>query len=134
MFSFWHGETKSVAVNAELQWDMDLTRSKYLPLAKANKTKVQRASKPGCINVTVPAKRGDQRTLMKSRFSRGGGERLPRCAPTRVEGVGVGGAQETQRGPRGGTPGSGAARMLSASTPGAPAAAQLLGANQGKRN
>lgn len=77
--SFWPSETRSVTGNTELQWDMDLTRGKYLPLAKANKTKVQRASKPGCINVTEPSKRGDQRTLVKSRFSRGGGERLPCC-------------------------------------------------------
>lgn len=83
LFSFWHGKTKSVAVNPELHWDMDLTRGKHLPLAKANKTKVQRASKPECINVTAPGKRGDQRTVMKSPFSRGAGERLPCC----VQGV-----------------------------------------------
>lgn len=65
MFSFWHSKTKSVNVNPELQQDMDLTRGKYLPLAKANKTKVQRASQPVCINVTASG-RGRLRTFMKS--------------------------------------------------------------------
>lgn len=81
MFSFWHGKTKSVTVNMELQWDMHLTRSKYLLLAKANKTKVQWASKPARINVTVPGNRGVQRTLMKSMCSRGSGKRRWRCIP-----------------------------------------------------
>lgn len=56
-FSFWGGETQSVSVNTEVWWDMDLTRGKHRPSAKANKTKVQRASKPVGINVTVPGKR-----------------------------------------------------------------------------
>lgn len=135
MFSFWHSKTKSVTVNTELQWDIDLTWGKYLPLAKANKTKVQRASKPGCINVTAPGKRGDQRTLMKSRFSRGGGERLQCCVQEVCGGGGASAsAREKQQARQGGTPGSGTVQMFSASTPGTPAAASLLRANQGKRN
>lgn len=52
-------------MNPELQQDMDLTRGKYLPLAKANKTEVQQALKPVGINVTVSG-RGRLRTFMKS--------------------------------------------------------------------
>lgn len=75
---------------------------------------------------------------MKSRFSRGAGERLPRCVRWVCGGRGVrdcatAGAQKKQQGRQGGTPGSGAGGP-SPSTPGAPTAALLPGANQGKRN
>lgn len=40
LFSSWHCKTRSVPVNTGLQWGMDLTPGKYLPLAKANTTKV----------------------------------------------------------------------------------------------
>lgn len=49
----WHGKTKSVTMRTELQWNMDLTPGKYLPLAKANKTKVQQASKPACMSLCL---------------------------------------------------------------------------------
>lgn len=85
--SYRRGETKPGTVNTEVRQEMDLTRGKYCPFAKANKTKVQRASKPVCINVTMPGKegQGNQRTLRPPWSSQGGGERLPWRVPSRGE-------------------------------------------------
>lgn len=126
MFSFWHCKTKSLTVNPELQQDMDLTRGKYFPLAKANKTEVQRASKPVCINVTASG-RGRLRTFMKSRLSQGSRERLlcdvprgPCWCPRETAGTGQG----PERQP-----------WFGCSPRGCPSAHCLfLRANQGKRN
>lgn len=128
MISFRHGKIKPVTVNTELQWDMDLTGGKHLPLAKANKTKVQRASKPVCINVTMSGKRGDQRTFVKFQSSQGGGKRLLWHV---LMGASAG-AQEKQQG-QGETLGSShGLDVLRVAVP--VPAASFLRANQGKRN
>ena len=67
LFTSWHGKTKSVPMNSRLQWGMDLTRGKYLPLSNA-----QWVSTPVCINITVPGKREYQRSLRKPHFSQDG--------------------------------------------------------------
>lgn len=95
--------------------------------AKANKTKVQPASKPVCINVTASAKRTDQRTRMKSQSSHGGGKRLLQCV--------LKGEQGTQGKQQGQGKTRESNKNLDVVCVAAPVpAASFLIANQGKRN